>query len=352
MVECSETFTSPFFHPGFALAAAEVRQNVHVAVVQSDGVIQGILPFERGRNSIGNPVGGRLSDFQGVVCSDETLNSGLSIPLVQWLDGCGLRALHYDHWLTSTNQTQPETSATLLKSQVHDAIYPSAFLDISGGYDAYYRRRIAQGSTRLRKVGQLERKVARECGEVCFCDDDQDPQAMQLLLEWKSQQYRQTGALDIFQYDWVRSFLRSIQNKRIPTFQGSMMTYRIAGKIAAVHLGMMTDRTVHWWFPAFDPDLGRYSPGLLMLAAGAKHFADKKGYQRIDMGRGDEAYKTSLTKDHSCVAAGTLERHGAKRAFRKTGSGVYQLLRRIPGKNYIKRSTAFFNRLRNHYDFR
>ena len=70
------------------------------------------------------------------------------------------------------------------------------------------------------------------------------------------------------------------------------------------------------------------------------------------MGRGDEAYKTSLTKDHSCVAAGTLERHGAKRAFRKTGSGVYQLLRRIPGKNYIKRSTAFFNRLRNHYDFR
>lgn len=334
--ESSLAFGSPFFHPQFLQTVATVRAGVRVAVISDGDENIGFLPYEAGKSRHGRPVAAGLSDFQGIVCRQ--------LPRLtprELLQGCSLRSLAFDHWLADQQ----------IASVCGDAVYASPFLDLSHGYDAFYRQRTAQGSTRFKKVGQLTRKLIRERGEVVFVERDDDKQAFDLLVRWKSQQYRRTGALDIFQYPWVQGILRKVAEVNAHGFAGQMMTYRVAGEIISVHLGMRTESTVHWWFPAYDPRFGKYSPGLLMLAAGAEYFAEK-GVRRLDLGRGDEAFKRSLTLESQPVAEGVIDSSGLRRLVRGSGKVLWQTLRRIPGKTYVKRSTALMHRLGRHYKFR
>lgn len=334
--ESSIAHGSPFFHPNFMRCVASVRPGVRVAVVSEDGKSTGFFCFEVGKNGRGRPVAGRLSDFQGIISDKPT-----SLTARELLEACSLRSLSFDHWVAE----QP------LAAKHGDAVYDSPFLDLSQGYESFLSKRTGQGSTRLKKVGQLSRKLMRECGNAVFSEHDEDPKAFEHLLAWKSQQYQRTGALDIFKYHWVLDILKRVVGEVEGGFCGRMMTYRVAGQIVAVHLGMQTRSTVHWWFPAFDPAFGKYSPGLLMLAAGAEHFAGM-GVQRLDLGRGDESFKRSVTLDARMVAEGELTTSRVRRFAKRGTRALWQTLRRIPGKSYIKRTTAFMHRLNKHNEFR
>ena len=63
----NEELASPYFRPEFTQAVASVRGDVEVAVLEDHGEIVGFFPYQRGRGGVARPVGGRLSDFQGVV---------------------------------------------------------------------------------------------------------------------------------------------------------------------------------------------------------------------------------------------------------------------------------------------
>ena len=82
---------SPYFCPEFTQAVAAVRDDVEVAVLEEHGEIVGFFPYQRSRGGVGRPVGGRLSDFQGVV-----IRPGVGWNPVQLLKGCRLKAWHFD----------------------------------------------------------------------------------------------------------------------------------------------------------------------------------------------------------------------------------------------------------------
>ena len=335
MVTAGDRFSNPFFNPEYCRVISRVRPNVRVAVIREGDEFTGFFPFECDSRQVGRPVSGRLSDFQGIVSSEEP-----QLGIAELLAGCGLNRIQFDHWMADQK---------VIESHL-DARFDSPFLDLSEGYEAFFQKRISQGSTRLKKVGQLTRKVARECGELVFTEHDEDPQAMELLLSWKSDQYRRTGALDIFAYPWVTEVLKQMSSVNADGFRGCMMTLRVAGRIVAVHLGMRTQKCVHWWFPAYDTAMGNYSPGLLMLMEGARYFASQ-GVRRIDLGSGDEAYKKSITTDHVWVAEGTVQLGKVRPMVRRGRKRLWETIRRMPGKGYLKGATALFHRLRNHYDF-
>ena len=48
-------------------------------------------------------------------------------------------------------------------------------------------------------------------------------------------------------------------------FQGVLSGLYIGEKLVAAHFGMRSRRVLHWWFPAYDPELGKYSPGAQLL---------------------------------------------------------------------------------------
>ena len=83
---------SPFFCPEFTQAVAAVRDDVEVAILEDNHETIGFFPFQRGVNNDGRPVGGRLSDFQGIV-----LKSAVDLDPMWLLRGCHLTAWHFDH---------------------------------------------------------------------------------------------------------------------------------------------------------------------------------------------------------------------------------------------------------------
>src|SRR4051812_9415494 len=58
---------SPFFRPEYTLAVAAVRDDVEVAVLEEGGRPVGFFPFQREWWAGGRVVGGRLTDYQGVI---------------------------------------------------------------------------------------------------------------------------------------------------------------------------------------------------------------------------------------------------------------------------------------------
>ena len=67
--ESNPTLASPYFHPEFTRAIATVRDDVEVAVIEDGAQVVAFFPFQRGRRSVGVPVGGIISDYQGLICS-------------------------------------------------------------------------------------------------------------------------------------------------------------------------------------------------------------------------------------------------------------------------------------------
>jgi CelD/BcsL family acetyltransferase involved in cellulose biosynthesis len=331
-----DPFRNPFFHPWYALAATAVRPGVRVAVVRESDRPVGFFGFEIDRRNRGRPIGGRLSDFQGIVSDRQ-----LPITTSDLLGGCDLKSFRYDHWLAPFDRSEETAAVT----------HNSAFIDLSDGFENYRRRRLAEGSTRLRKIGQLSRRLERQLGTVTFDADDRDPAAFDCLKRWKSNQYRRTGAHDIFRHPWVADLMNALLSPRSDHRLGRVMTYRAGGRLLAVHLGMQTDSVVHWWFPAYDPDLAPYSPGLLMLTTAAEQFAGQ-GCIRIDLGRGEEPFKRSLTGQAWNVSEGSFGSTGLGGWIRSTVRGARRRLRDLPGKKRFSRITAFVHRIANNYDFR
>src|SRR4030095_7972739 len=63
----------------------------------------------------------------------------------------------------------------------------------------------------------------------------------------------------------------------------------------------------HYWFPAYDPQFARYSPGLILLLKMAEH-APHIGLRTIDLGTGLTLYKRRLMNASISVAEGSVER--------------------------------------------
>jgi CelD/BcsL family acetyltransferase involved in cellulose biosynthesis len=65
-----------------------------------------------------------------------------------------------------------------------------------------------------------------------------------------------------------------------------------------------------WWFPAYDPELARYSPGLILLleliAEGAA-----RGVPVLDLGRGEHDYKLRVADRFYEVAEGEVTSGGS-----------------------------------------
>jgi CelD/BcsL family acetyltransferase involved in cellulose biosynthesis len=63
-----------------------------------------------------------------------------------------------------------------------------------------------------------------------------------------------------------------------------------------------------WYQPTFDTALGKYFPGFCLLTMLVQDAADRETVQRIDLGLGDESYKTRLATAHRETLHITLSR--------------------------------------------
>jgi CelD/BcsL family acetyltransferase involved in cellulose biosynthesis len=165
-------------------------------------------------------------------------------------------------------------------------------MDLSGGFEQYLRGRREAGSE-VARVESKARKIAREVGEPTFVLHDGSGEALAAMIGWKRAQYRRSGISDAFAVPWTSELLDRIAATQTPGFAGVCSALRVDGRIVAVHVGMRSDRVLHYWFPAYDPEFGKYSPGLVLVLRLAEEMS-RAGVRAIDLGKGDSRYKESL----------------------------------------------------------
>jgi len=305
---------SPFFRPEFTQAVAAVRDDVEVAVLEDAGRTVGFLPYQRDRGDIGRPVGGYMSDFQGVI-----LQRGAEFSPLEFVRGCGLRAWHFDHLLTSQACFRP----------YHWLMAASPYMDLSQGFDAYRAGRFDQSSDELKQTERKIRKAQREVGPLRFEPYCTDAQVLKTLTAWKMEQYRRIQVVNYLQPEWVNALLDRLVLLRDQSFQGMLSALYLGDRLAAVRLGIRSHRILHGLVMAYDVSLAKYSPGSILLLETARS-GQALGIGRVDLGKGPEQYKQQFMSGAIELAEGSVDLRSVTAALRRGWRCTRELVRASP----------------------
>lgn len=292
MQEKDPDLASPYFCPEFTQAVSAVRDDVFVGVIEADGRIAGFFPFQRSRFGIGLPVGGKLSDFHGVICEPD-----FSWSAEELMKGCGLVSWRYHYVLSKQTPF----------SRTQTAEAGSHFIDLTKGFQGYVEKLESRGSKLIKDNAYKKRKLERDKGSVRFVPHDASSGVLDTLFEWKSKQYNASGLIDVFSFPWSRDLLSVIKDMQGPTFSGMLSCIYAGDSLIAIHMGMRSRWVWNWWFPRHDSDYHSYSPGIMLRIFAAEHAAEM-GLSRLDLGKGDETtYKPALSSGTIPVSVGSVE---------------------------------------------
>lgn len=283
---------SPYFCPEFTLAVADTCADVRIAVMEESQAVVGFFPFQS-RWTIGAPVGRLLSDHHGVICA----------PATRWDWGDLLRAAGLSCWRFEALSAAQGRGAGLRRGS-------SPGLDLSRGFAAYREGRIAAHRKMMHTLDRKGRHLERDFGPVRFVDNARDAAVFDTLLRLKSEQYRRTGAADVFKLGWPRALLERIRQTDLPHFGGRLAALFVGDRLAAANFGIRSDTVWHAWFLAHEPSLARCSPGIQLLMLTAQDAA-QRGHLLLDLGKGDETYKTIYADHATPLVEGAFARSAA-----------------------------------------
>jgi len=296
----NDAFRSPYFQPEFVLALDEVNvpRRPEVVVIRQNDRVVGFFPFQRSRLDGGKPVAGALSDYHGVI----------SEPGSQWcpsalLEAAGLGSWSFNHLVDPERRFDPY----LLPKSNNSTPTGSPWIDLSSGYERYVEERRLAGSDYIPKTEALARKLSRDVGQLHFSWHEPNTEVLHELMRWKSLQYRESGLPDAFAAPWTRRLLAHIAKIDKPSFAGVCSVLRAGDDIAAIHFGMRSKNELHYWFPAYNANYSKYSPGIILLLRMAQAAADR-GITSVDLGKGDSSYKKRLKSGEVPLGEGWVER--------------------------------------------
>ena len=307
---------NPFLSAEFACAVGRVRPAARVAVIEDAGEVVGFFAHER-HGRVARPIGSGLADCEGLV-----LAPGRTVRVPELLRRCGLAGWDFECLLDG--QLPLEAYRTRVEL--------SPVIELPDGSEQYrkvLRNRSARWfASTLRK----QRKLEREVGELRFVFDARDDEALTALASWKSAQYARLGEWDRFADPGVVALVRDLLEASTPGCSGALSVLYAGNRPVAAHIGLWSRSVLSWWFPGYDPEFSRYSPGILLLL----HLADaaaERGVELLDLGRGRHEYKETMKTGDLVVHAGSVD--GAllpsvpRRARRVLRAGLGPLVRRL-----------------------
>ena len=276
---------SPYLLPEFADLIDSERGDVRVVIAEENGAPVGYFACHCPAGGAVRPVGAPLSDYQGFAA-----RPGFSVNKDALLECLGASAMVYDNWQGDAPGRTRDRAG-------------SAVIDLSAGAERWLANRRGLHKSHFKKIAQRRRKAEREFGEVRVVFGDPLGERFAAMKAWKSAQYRKSGLLDLFSVDWIDGVLNRTALRAFGPFRGLTASLYFGDRLAAVETGLAAGGVYHSWFPAYEPEFACVSPGLLLLH-GIIENAEKLGVSRIDLGKGEQAYKTYYTDYEVPLSAG------------------------------------------------
>ena len=278
---------TPFLSLTFARAVDAARPSARVAVVEDGGEITAFLPFERGAGGIGKPIGDPVNDLQGL------LTTGAPVDARRVVKGAGLRGWRFI--------AAPAGQAALAPHHYEDGPTEAPVISLAEGYEAYL-----QGlSSSLRSESRRKRRgLERQFGPVRLEWNSTDPAHLRKLIEWKSGKYH--SARELFSGDpTVTAMMEGLAHSEHEDCRGAVNVLLAGDRPVAVNIGLLGPRGLTGWSVSYDRELGKYSPGTMLVFAIAEEAA-ARGIPLIDLGYGQDRYKFSLANDSLPLAGGAV----------------------------------------------
>lgn len=286
---------SPYFDPAFAAAVQRSGVEVTVALDGRGEELATVLACQR-EGTVLRPVGWPGADFQGPVLAPGTTFDPRGLVLD------GVRSFEFDHWLLPSPDIEPWVEARA----------SSPYIEVSGGLEGYLSRASKSGKDNISQARRRTARAERELGPVTFRAQSSDAGALSWLVDRKRGQYAATGARDHFASADRRGLLSLLLETHEPGCEGMLSTLHFGDTLVAAHFGIRSRSALHWWFPVYDPGFASFAPGWILLRELAMA-APELGFERIDLGRGDDEYKRRARTGEVEVASGAIGGTAARR---------------------------------------
>jgi CelD/BcsL family acetyltransferase involved in cellulose biosynthesis len=187
------------------------------------------------------------------------------------------------------SQTTTHVSSVSPRAVLHD------------GFAGYLAEMTGSGKSMRNTTAKL-RLLGRDHGEVRFVSDCKDDAVLATLLDWKAQKFNRGHAIA----PWIQNALYALYGTRTVGFSGMLSALYAGERLVAAHFGIRSDGTLYYWFPAFNPEFGRYTPGWLLIYFLLQHL-EATGCNVLDFGPGGEQYKEYFKNSVIPVHSGFVE---------------------------------------------
>ena len=308
----SPLMLSPYLSLTFAQIVGSARPNARIAVVEDGGSITAFLAYELTSTGLARPIGYPMNDLQAIISAGPGTGPGIDARAV--VRKAGLRGWRFYH--------TPAQHHPLIPHQYSDTKIQCTFIDLADGYQPWASALSKSGTKRL---AEKRRSLQRHVGPVSLLWNSSQPEHLRQLVGWKTGKYSSTRQMFADDPSAIH-IVEGMAAANREDCSGVVSVLRAGDQTVAVHLGLQGPRALSSWFPTYDSELSRFSPGMLMWYPIAEEAA-RRGITLIDFGYGQHDYKFRLANGSYPVAGGAVWASPieelARGAFRKIYGRIY-----------------------------
>ena len=264
------------------------------------GDVAGFFPHQR-RGGAVQPLAAPLNDYHGVIGEAPGLERVATLLKASRLNVGG--------WIGAADAGQARETVQA---------------DMPEGYDAWYAERRAVFGKYFKDKERARRSLEAELGPIRVERGLRDPALLDRLVEMKRDQYRRTRRHDVFACGWTRDVLHALTADHRGRFGASLAALWGGERLAALELSLHATDQWHFWFPVYDPEVARCSPGIL-LSLDTMRLASGDGWRTFDYGFQGEGYKKYFCNARREVTEAVVVRPGLGRALSGAAVGVLNL---------------------------
>ena len=289
-----------FFSPAFVRAAGKAYGRVEVCFLEDKAGLAAVFPYQFSSAFAATMraavrVGEDMNDHFSVVARRDFRSNPHEL-----LSSAKLNYLYFTH----LDESQLEHGLT--------GEIPSGGLRIllpNGG--AAYLEELRKSDPKFSKdTERRQRKAVQDLGPAQFCIEEADPATwLQRVMTEKREQYLRTGKGDWLALPGRRALLECLAQSREPDCMPIVSTLMYGDKWAAIHFGLRSGKTLHYWFPVYNPALATFAPGRLLLHHVIMN-AQHAGLEIIDRGAGESQAKRDFPSERRVFHSGTWHRPG------------------------------------------
>jgi CelD/BcsL family acetyltransferase involved in cellulose biosynthesis len=315
------SLTVAFLSYPYVLAAEKAFADVRVCRIEADGEPVIFFPFQY-RSSvhrgfgIGQRLAGELSDYYGIIA-----RPGIKI------DSRGLLALSKLNAILFTHLDDSQLAFGLSGQSPE----PGHLVELSRGAQAFWQTKRSLDKKFVLDTERRERRLVQDIGPILF-----QLQSTNLELEFdklihaKREQYARTKVGDPLKDPSAKRFLRELLSASHPLCSGVLSTLYAGTTWVASHFGVRCDKTLHYWFPAYNPHLHSYGPGRLLFKKIIEQ-SEVLGISGIDRGAGDTSAKQDFSTGTHLYYRGLWHRNDFVSLMYRLGLSVLWKCRPILG---------------------